>query len=52
MAFQPSEFPGSGTARVLAGEHLGDIAEVYVFQEPDQGGASFVHSLAARIGSL
>ncbi len=44
--------PGANTAKALTMDLLDGIDKLYVHREPDRGGASFVRSVAARLGEL
>ena len=44
--------PGATAANVLESEHLEGIEKVYVFQEPDNGGAVFVRGVSERLSDL
>jgi len=41
--------PGANAATALDLQHLDGIEKVYVFQEPDNGGAAFVRGLSERL---
>ncbi|MBC7345342.1 MAG: hypothetical protein H5U03_08000, partial [Clostridia bacterium] len=44
--------PGATMAKVIAPEHLEGIRIVYAPEEPDQGGATFLHQLEQRLTSI
>jgi hypothetical protein len=44
--------PGAGTAKVLQAEYLTDIGTLYVWQEPDEGGAKFIRGVGKRLREL
>lgn len=44
--------PGASSAKCLAAEHLAGIEKLYISREPDQGGATFVDGLLARLRSI
>lgn len=44
--------PGASTAKILEAAHLASVAKLWVWREPDQGGASFVAGVAKRLHEL
>jgi hypothetical protein len=44
--------PGADMVKTLEAEYLAEIPRLYVLQEPDKGGATFVTRIAARLSEL
>jgi putative DNA primase/helicase len=44
--------PGANATRVLEAQHLENIRVLYVFQEPDQAGTSFIQGICQRLREL
>ncbi len=44
--------PGSSSSKVLQAQHLSGISQLWVVQEPDQGGHTFVNGVSRRLEEI
>jgi len=51
-SYEALGIPGATMEHCLFAEHLEGIHTLYLFQEPDQGGESFIRRMAARLNEI